>query len=367
MFNHIAIVRWVKGKIPFGLKIFLIRILVLIQELFYIRLHTTKKEFGKGKKIFVLLSTDYSNLGDHAMTYAHIKFLKENYPDYKIIEILVNDTLKYLYSIKMSCTSKDIITLKGGGNVGIEYFREELIRRRIIQYFPHNKVIMFPQTVYFPNTKLGKRELKKTINVFNNNLNFYAFFRDKVSYELMQPYCKRSYLMPDIVLSLKKIDINPGKKSGALTCLRSDVEGIYSYKDKQIIDEVLQEKFGSIYNSDTIRSYKIDKKDREKELLKIWSEIAKAEILVTDRLHGMIFAALIGTPCIVLNTYNYKLRGQYEWLSHLNYMKCIDLTKENLLEAIEDIKEIEIKPLSTNIYDKMYKQIIEVIDYEIIL
>lgn len=367
MFNHIAIIRWIKGIIPFGLKIFIIRILVLIQNFIYIKLHIKEKNFGKEKKIFVLLSTDYSNLGDHAMTYAHIKFLKKYYPEYKIIEILVNDTIKYLYSIKKSCTNNDIITLKGGGNVGIEYFREELIRRKIIQYFRNNKVIMFPQTVYFPQTKLGKRELRKTIETFNNNPNFYGFYRDKISYELMNSYCKRAYMTPDIVLSLKKIDMNEvTKKRGALTCLRSDVEGIYGEQEKQVINEVLENVYGSVYNSDTIRPYKIEKKDREKELLKIWQEIAKAEILVTDRLHGMIFAALIGTPCIVLNTYNYKLRGQYEWLSHLNYVKCIDLTKESLIECVKTLKNIKVEPFTSDIYDSMYKQFIAVINSHVI-
>ena len=367
MFNHIAIVRWIKGIIPFDLRIFIIRILVMMQDFFYIKLHIKEKDFGKEKKIFVLLSTDYSNLGDHAMTYSHIKLLKERYPDYKMIEVLVNDTMKYLYSIKKSCTVNDVITLKGGGNVGIEYFREELIRRKIIRYFPRNKVIMFPQTVYFPDTKLGKKELKKTVDIFNGNPNFYAFYRDKFSYELMYPHCEKSYLTPDIVLSLRKIDVKTVEKKGALTCLRSDVEGIYGKQEKQIVNKVLEKAYGSVYNSDTIRSYKIERVDREKELLGIWKEIAKAEILVTDRLHGMIFATLIGTPCIVLNTYNHKLRGQYEWLSHLNYVKCIDLTEENLRECVELLKSTKVEPIQMDIYDCMFEQIITAIDSSIVI
>ena len=362
MLNHIAIIRWIKGMIPFKLKIFVIKILVMLQDLFYVKFHIKNKKFEGQKKIFVLLSTDYSNLGDHAMTYAHIKLLKEHYPDYKIIEVLVNDTMKFLYSIKKCCTENDVITLKGGGNVGIEYFREELIRRKIIKYFPNNKILMFPQTVFFPDTLLGKKEFAKTVNVFNSNPNFYAFYRDEFSYELMRKYCEKSFLTPDIVLSLGKIDISFSKRKGALTCLRSDIEGIYNDGDKQMINQVLEKNYGSVYNSDTIRSYKIERVDREKELKGIWKEIAQAEVLVTDRLHGMIFAALLGTPCIVLNTYNHKLRGQYEWISHLNFMECIDLTEENMCKTIGRLKNIEIKPMQNDLFNDLYEQIITVID-----
>lgn len=183
MLNHIALVRWIKKKIPFWLRILLIRVVINIQNLLYIKLHFKRVVYGEGKKIFVLLSTDYSNLGDHAMTYAQIKMLTQRYPDYDIYEVLVNDTMKCLRSIKEHCTKDDIITLKGGGNVGVQYFREELIRRKIIKYFPNNKIIMFPQTVYFPDTKFGNKEFNNTINIFNSNKNFYAFLRDKNSYD----------------------------------------------------------------------------------------------------------------------------------------------------------------------------------------
>lgn len=361
MYNHIGIIRWIKVRIPFGLKIILIRFIVWVENVKYVILHLYKKEFDGDKKMFLLLSTDYSNLGDHAMTYAHKRYLSENYPEYQIYEILVGDTMKMLYSIKKSLSPHDVITLKGGGNVGVEYFREELIRRKIVSYFPNNKIIMFPQTVYFPDTKFGKQEFNNSVRIYNSNPNFYSFFRDRVSYELMGPHLNKAYLTPDIVLSLGKIDIEVENKSGAMTCLRTDVEGIYTENERKMVGELLKKEYCSVKCTDTIRDYKIELQDREIELINIWKEIGSAELLVTDRLHGMIFAALLGTPCIIFNTYNHKLRAQYEWLKDLNYIKMVDLDEKQLKFAIDEIKSIKPEKLSKDRYNQFFKQIVEVI------
>ena len=53
-------------------------------------------------------------------------------------------------------------------------------------------------------------------------------------------------------------------------------------------------------------------------------EFASSEIVVTDRLHGMIFAALTETPCIVVNSMSHKLRGCYEWIKSLDYIRFVE-------------------------------------------
>ena len=35
----------------------------------------------------------------------------------------------------------------------------------------------------------------------------------------------------------------------------------------------------------------------------------------------MIFALLTGTPCIVFNNSNYKIKGVYKWIEKINYIK----------------------------------------------
>lgn len=339
MWNHINFIFNLKQKIPFPMKLLMIRILVFIQSIFY-SLFPKHIEINKdSKNVYLLLSTDYSNLGDHALTYSHKKMIEQLYPDANIVEIVVNDTLKTLAYLRKNIQPGDIVTLKGGGNIGIEYFREELIRRKIIRYITDNKIVIFPQTVYFPNTKVGNREFEKTIDIFKGNDQLYLFLRDKFSYDtLLKENLDRIYLVPDIVFSLGKIALTT-KRDGIMVTMRDDVEGIYSQKEKEKLDKIVNSLNMNVKYLDTIRDYKIEIVDRESELMSMLKEIANSKIVITDRLHGMIFSYLTNTPCVVLKTYNHKLIGQYEWLSNCNgvYLKDIeDINQEFLNKVIDE-------------------------------
>lgn len=359
MLNHIRIIKKLKSLLPLGIKLLIIRLLVKIQYLLFNYFIPKKfKVYSKKRKLFVMLSTDYSNLGDHAMTYVHINMLKKNFPNYEIIELLVGDTLRNIKYLSKIIQSGDVITLKGGGNIGLEYFREELYRRIIIKKFNKNKIILFPQTIYFPNTNQGNREFLKTINIFNSHPEFYVNLRDSISYNLVKDKLRMHVqLMPDIVLSLGNLGLESAR-NGATVCLRSDVEGVYSKEEKDKIIEITSLKYKSVKVTDTVTEYPISKEDRESELYKIWNLFASSEIVITDRLHGMIFAAITSTPCIVFGTYNHKLSGQYKWIEHLNFIRFIDFDKVKIESAIDELKGIIVNPLNQERYQDLFDGII---------
>ena len=46
------------------------------------------------------------------------------------------------------------------------------------------------------------------------------------------------------------------------------------------------------------------------------NKFRQAKFAITDRLHGMIFSIITGTPCIVFGNYNHKLKSVFSsWLS----------------------------------------------------
>ena len=57
-------------------------------------------------------------------------------------------------------------------------------------------------------------------------------------------------------------------------------------------------------------------------------ELASARLVITDRLHGMVFCALAGTPCIAMSSSNHKVRGTYEWISYLPYVRYAKTPEE---------------------------------------
>lgn len=362
MWSHIKLIQKLKSMLPLFLKLMLIRMLVLTQKIYYFFKSEKLNGVSTDKKvIYLLLSTDYSNLGDHALTYSHKKLLIQNFPDCQIVEIVVGETLKYFKFIKNNIKEGDVITLKGGGNIGLEYFREELYRRHIIKKIKDNKIIIFPQTVYFPESKVGKKEFEKTKRIFIENEHLFLITRDYPSYKKFEAELKnRVVLTPDIVLSLEDIHQTVQRK-GAMTCMREDVEGIYSKSERKKMINILQKNYKTITISDTTTPYSISIEQREFELQKIWNSFAQAELVVTDRLHGMIFAAITGTPCIVLNTYNHKLRGQYEWLEHLEYIRFYDGSLDGIEKEIEKFKENQYQINPRNRYEEYYKIIIDLI------
>ena len=69
----------------------------------------------------------------------------------------------------------------------------------------------------------------------------------------------------------------------------------------------------------------------------------KCQLVITDRLHGRIFAARSITPCIALGNYNHKIKSCSETLEHLGYIKYVD--------NVEEIEE-NIKYLMSNEFEK---------------
>lgn len=362
MWNHIKFIWWIKRKIPFGIKMFFIYVLYQTQSILYFILKRKNPCSTSKKKMYVLLSTDYSNLGDHAMTYAQINFLKRKFEEYEIVEITVNNTLKYLDYIKSVIKEDDIITLKGGGNIGVEYFREELIRRKIIKYFPDNKIIIFPQTVYFPDTSFGRKEFQNTTRIYKKHRYLYLFLRDRKSYNIMEAGMKhRIYLCPDIVWSIGNLNIKEKKTCEVLICMRNDVEGIYTEREKENLKAMVSRLYNKIEIEDTVKSYYIGPKERYKELMKIWKKISSSKIVITDRLHGMIFSVILGVPCIVLDTYNYKLEGQYEWIKDNEYVTYLKTYSYKLPDIIKNMLLLKNKMYSCDRWDGYFRKIEEVI------
>ena len=75
-------------------------------------------------------------------------------------------------------------------------------------------------------------------------------------------------------------------------------------------------------------SNQIDPRDREVWVKQKLDEFASAKLVITDRLHGMILCAVTGTPCVVVNSKSPKVRGCYEWIRQLPYIRFADDVSE---------------------------------------
>lgn len=271
--------------------------------------------------IWFIGSAHYDNIGDLAISSITKKFLNRNYPNNNIFEIRLCDYFKFEKALSKKIKDDDIIVLQGGGNMGFLYFDAEYNRRRVIKKFKKNKIIIFPSTIDYGNTFRERLELKKAALIYNKHNNLYICAREEKSYNFMNEKFKNNHILftPDIVLYSDFINFNL-RRNGICLCLRNDLE------KTDMSDSIIQYFKNSkdcVYtdNVSQIKNVAINKRD-EIVINKI-KEFSKFSLVITDRLHTMIFCYLSKTPCIFLDNSNKKVSSVYNnWiLDKCNYIK----------------------------------------------
>ena len=91
----------------------------------------------------------------------------------------------------------------------------------------------------------------------------------------------------------------------------------------------------------------VTKENRVEIIMDKFKDFQKSELVITDRLHGMVFCAISGTPCIVFGNYNQKVKN-YSNLSEDDKLTVINMiitrkdstirAKKIIISYIEDEK-----------------------------
>ena len=268
-------------------------------------------ELRQRKKAIMLATAEHGNIGDSAITLAEQQILGEQFSEYFQVEISTYEFDRkevYLHAI---LNTEDIIFVNGGGNMGDRYIEEEELRRKIVCEFPNNKIVILPQTISFSATEQGTLEITKSARVYNSHKDLTLFVRGETSLAFARKYFDKvkTILMPDVVHVLRSqyaVDRN-----GALLCLREDEEGRLDGAGKERIRFAALAMTGNVTYSTNTYSEDVSREIRGFVVRKELMRFASHRVVITDRLHGMIFAAITGTPCVVLASYNHKIREYY--------------------------------------------------------
>lgn len=285
---------------------------------------------SSGKKCYLLGTPTYINLGDSAIVLAELAYIKQFGIDVK--EITSKELRRFRRVIAKSIKRTDILLWPGGGNMGDQWFGEETMRREVMAAFPENPLIIFPQTIYYSDTENGRQEAENGKAFYNGREGLVIVARERKSEEIMlRMYPKTEILLtPDIVLSATKETFGAQEqpRSGVLLCMRSDPERAMTDEMRKAIEEMLQKEGTPFRYMDMYSDAPIHKQNRAEAVREKMEELASAELVITDRLHGMVFCALAGTPCIVFGNYNHKVYGTYEWIQYLSYIRYVETAEE---------------------------------------
>lgn len=297
------------------------------------------------KKIFFIGTPSHGNIGDHVISFATMNYLHVVLSDAPVIEISIKEFPYMLGILEKIVKEKDLLILQGGGNMGNIYWTNERIRREVIKRFPDNRIIIFPETIYYENTIYGSTDLmvSKRIYAKANHLTICA--RERVSYETMKALYKHAdvILTPDIVCSFHFCALKSENKIAKLF-FRKDKEQCIDDQMRNAIEKVLIEKNFHYEYSDMLyqsRGY-IGKANRKYLVEGKVREISESALIITDRLHVMILSVLTGTPCIVFFGYNHKIESTYRtWFSGIPYLALVnDIAQltDNMDKVIEAAK-----------------------------
>lgn len=320
-------------------------------------------EFPLGKKIYLMGTPHHGNLGDSAIALAELKFLEKYIcKKYQIKEITILEYEKFKRVIKIAISRNVLICLQGGGNMGDVWFAEEQQRRDILQEYKNQKIVVFPQTIDYSHTLKGEVERKKSVDIYNNCNKLTLCAREEISYEEMcNLYTKANVILaPDIVLTTEISDyaVKKQNKNYILICFRNDKERSLALEDKEKLLEFLFKSGLELKYTDMEIPGLVDKNERYMIVSNKMQEFCSAKLVVTDRLHAMIFSLLTGTPCVVFSNSNHKIKGVYKWLSDFEYITFCKNIQDAMEKADEYITENKVYKYESGQLQKYYTQLI---------
>lgn len=315
------------------------------------------------KRIFLIGTSDRSNIGDQAIAMSEMKMLRDEFEEYSICEITGDTFRKRRQKLKTFIRENDIIFISGGGFLGDLWPEEDDMVNAVLEDYPNNKIIILPQTMYFYD-QVDSPLLRKKMEHYINHRKLYLTARDKRTYDLFSRYFEKQKigLFPDMALYLD-LDVNGNPSNEVMLCMRKDKERTLLKSDeteisKRINDRGLNVIYGSTlakgkHNGDILLA------NRKNAIKSKLNEFSKCKFVVTDRLHGMILATLAGTPCIVFDNLSGKVSGVYKlWMKHFetilfcNNKNDIEILIDNILNMKHfrysaDYLEIERKNFIT--------------------
>lgn len=304
-----------------------------------LKMHGHEFPASPDARVCVLVgSADYGNIGDIAISEAQLAFLQDHFPG-TVVDIIGMRFLEYRHALERRLTRRDVLCFQGGGNMNDLYPWFEYERCEALETFPNIRSIIMPQTIHYRDW--DSPLLRYSQKVYARCSDLHIFARERRSEELM----KRTYthadveLVPDIVLTLDPTPFIKGDpmRDGIMIILRSDRERSLSNRDRERIEDIVQGRGMHVSHTDTASDANhLTAADRKRILGGMLTAFASSEAVVTDRLHGMVFAAITETPCVVFSNNNHKIQGVYAWIKDLPYIRFIKDVDE-LPQALDKV------------------------------
>lgn len=311
------------------------------------------------KRIILIYTPEYSNIGDHLITVAERQFFQSSLPEYAVIEISKEEIRDNEALFGFLITKKDVLVVTGGGFLGSLWTR---VPTKVINEYPDNKIIIMPQSIYYEDSEYGRMCAKEDAEVFSKHKDLTVCFREKISINrFMDLKCKNVnvVLVPDMALYLDFAECDM-ERNRIMLCLRNDKEKNIDDASIEKIKKIIGVGKDEIVKTDMLDAGSIPAVFRNEVVDRKIQEFKRSKLVITDRLHGMIFSVITRTPCIAINNLTHKIKGVYQWIEELDYVKFLPDIEELKVSDINKI--INSKAERACFYGEEYKKLERLLD-----
>lgn len=296
--------------------------------------------------VVMLLAADSRNIGDIAILEAQKKYLGRLFPSANQEVVYLSHTYDTLRNLRRHLGPDDTLLIQGGGFLGDLYPQGYFGLEWIARYFKHSRIVSFPQSLVTSDSDVRKSLLGERSHYIRDHEGLTLCAREEVSLGLMRDiYGDKVVYAPDIVLSAISLmrDVPAVARNGAVAAFRSDGEVSVSAESRALIRQALSSKrFNITHHDNLVSENRLNLVGPENLVRDTLDLYRRSQIVLTDRLHGMIFATITGTPCIVLPNNNHKIVASFtDWIKpEANYVRLIEESSidkiAGLLEELTD-------------------------------
>jgi exopolysaccharide biosynthesis predicted pyruvyltransferase EpsI len=262
------------------------------------------------------------------------------------------------------------ILLHGGGNLGDRWLVYQDFRERVIKDFPDRQIIQLPQSIEFQD---GPR-LRQAQRIFECHSNLTIMIRDHVGVATTKKLFPSNRVMfcPDLALGVGLLKGSQSPDVDVLMLLRRDSEAVPAHQaiqpcpsvTSEVVDWGLLGPVAAAYRAAKIPGAIARKAPALRDILypllrmgysaQAWLNvrsavrmISRGQIVVTDRLHAAVFAALLGMPVVAVDNCYGKLSaiiGDYlGQLPGIKFSRSVEEAEAALVGLLAELPQRQLR------------------------
>jgi exopolysaccharide biosynthesis predicted pyruvyltransferase EpsI len=309
---------------------------------------------GHEEHICIIDPPNQPNVGDNAILLGELDFLARHFPNARLS---FTEADGYSPEADPLVEEATLLLIHGGGNFGDLWERHHRIRMRILDRFPHKRIVQLPQSIHFDNPDT----MRATADAIQRQSAFTLLVRDKRSLDFAQRHFKCDVrLSPDMAFAMQP-RAREAAKINVFCLLRTDKEAVV---DRSAVFEAVQ----SVGRSCELGDWLVDSQTLIRRLdkkLTGWTQnaplvmapfqsvalrvrehyarqrvdygrvlLSRGRTVVTDRLHAHILCCLLGIPNLIFDSYDGKISAFFECWTRDRFEASLINSPQNLRDCL---------------------------------